>query len=139
MVTSYFAVPLMLARNGLIANTTLTVGEYEGGWLFYYLPKHTINQMTYGMAADLRAHSIAVVGVAPGWTWTEAVMSGRPGHTRPTGDDLKRTESVEYAGHAVVALATDAHIMEKTGRIIPTHELARDYGFTDIDGKIPLV
>jgi NAD(P)-dependent dehydrogenase (short-subunit alcohol dehydrogenase family) len=139
MVTSYFAVPLMLRQcEGFIANTTLDVSEYDGGWLFYYTPKSTINRMTFGMAVDLREHNVAVMGVAPGWSRTEAVMSGRPGHTLPVGDDLKMTESVEYVGRAVVALATDSNVMDKTGRILHTRDLGREYGFSDIDGSDPL-
>ena len=140
MVTSYFAVSLMLPqRRGLIANTTLAVGEYDGGWLFYYTPKSMINQMTFGMAVDMREYNIAVVGISPGWTRTEAVMSGRPGHILPVGDDLKMTESVEYVGRAVVALATDPDAMDKTGHILHTRDLGQEYGFTDIDGENPLL
>jgi NAD(P)-dependent dehydrogenase (short-subunit alcohol dehydrogenase family) len=139
MVTSYFAVPLILPqRGGLIANTTLAVGEYDGGWLFYHVPKKTINLITFEMATDLREQNIAVVGIAPGWTRTEAVMSGRPGHILPVGDDLKMTESPEYVGRAVVALATDPNVMDKTGRIGHTRDLGREYGFSDIDGRDPL-
>lgn len=95
------------------------------------------NQITYGMAVDLRECGIVVVGVAPGWTRTEAVMTGRPAHIIPLGDDLERTESVEYVGRAVVALAADSAVMDKTGRILHTRELGREYGFTDIDGSEP--
>ncbi|MBC8492172.1 MAG: SDR family NAD(P)-dependent oxidoreductase [Chloroflexi bacterium] len=56
MVSSYFAVPLMLPqRQGLIVNTTLEWGgEYGGGCLFYYTAKTAHNHMTAGMAPDLR-------------------------------------------------------------------------------------
>jgi NAD(P)-dependent dehydrogenase (short-subunit alcohol dehydrogenase family) len=139
MVTSYFAAPLMLPQPGaLVVNTTLDVDEYDGGWLFYYAPKKTINVITLGMAADFREHGIAVVGVVPGWTRTEAVMSGRLGHTVPADDALEWTESPEYVGRAVVALATDQDVMGKTGQILHTRDLGREYGFSDIDGKDPL-
>ena len=139
MVSSYFAIPLMLPqRQGLIVNTTLEWGgEYGGGCLFYYTTKTAINHMTSGMAPDLRPYNIAVVGLSPGWMRTEAVMSGKPPHTLPLADDLERTESVEYVGRAVASLATDPNVMEKTGHILQTRELGREYGFTDIDGKQP--
>jgi NAD(P)-dependent dehydrogenase (short-subunit alcohol dehydrogenase family) len=139
MVTSYFAAPLMLRQPGaLVVNTTLDVDEYDGGWLFYYAPKKMINVITLGMATDFREHGVAVVGVVPGWTRTEAVMSGRLGHTVPADDELEWTESPEYVGRAVVALATDQDVMGKTGQILHTRDLGREYGFSDVDGKDPL-
>ena len=71
---------------------------------------------------------------------TEAVMKGKPPHTLPsTPESLAQTESVEYAGRAVVALSTDPKVMKKTGRILHTRDLGREYGFTDIDGQDPLL
>ena len=93
--------------------------------------------MTSGMAPDLRTYNIAVVGLSPGWMRTEAVMSGKPPHTLPLAKDLERTESVEYVGRAVAALAADADAMEKTGHILQTRDLGREYGFTDVDGRQP--
>lgn len=139
MVTSYFAVPLMLPqRQGLIVNTTLDWEQYSGGCLFYYTAKNAINHMTFGMAYELRAYNIAAVGLAPGWMRTEAVMSNKPPHKRPPVEELEWSESVEYVGRAVVALATAPDVMEKAGRILHTRDLGREYGFTDIDSKDPL-
>jgi hypothetical protein len=56
------------------------------------------------------------------------------GHTR---EELSRTESVEYIGRAVAALAADANVLEKSGRILTVGDLAREYGFTDVDGSQP--
>jgi len=138
MVTSYFAVPLMLPQGrGLIANTTLDVSKCTGGDLFYHLPKSMVCQITTAMALDLRPHGIASIGIVPGWTRTEAVMAGRPVHIRPTGKDLYWTESPEYAGRAVVSLAADPDVMCKTGQILHTRDLGREYGFRDIDGRDP--
>lgn len=139
MATSYFAVPLMLSQQqGLVVNTTLDVGEYRGGWLFYWTSKGAINQMTFGMAQELWRHQVAVIGLAPGWMRTEAVMANKRPHKRPVGKGLKESESVEYAGRAVVAVATDPDVMDKTGRILHSRDLGREYGFTDIDGEEPL-
>jgi NAD(P)-dependent dehydrogenase (short-subunit alcohol dehydrogenase family) len=138
MATSYFAVPLMLPQGqGLIVNTTLDVTECTGGDLFYHLPKSMVCQITAAMALDLRPYGIVSIGVVPGWTRTEAVMAGRPGHIRPTGGALKWTASPEYAGRAVVALATDSERLRKTGQILHTRDLGREYGFCDIDGRNP--
>jgi hypothetical protein len=48
---------------------------------------------------------------------------------------MNQTESVEYIGRAVVALATDPNVMEKSGSVLTVGALAREYGFTDIDGR----
>lgn len=138
MATSYFAVPLMLHQEGaLIANTTLDVDGCAGGDLFYHLPKSMICQITRAMALDLGSYGVAVVGVVPGWTRTEAVMAGRPVHIRPTGRAARMTESPEYVGRAVVSLASDPDILQRTGQILHTRDLGREYGFTDVDGRDP--
>ncbi len=91
------------------------------------------------MAHDLRARGgfdIAVVGVAPGWMRTEDVMENfRKGLHEEA--QLEETESTEYVGRAVLALATDPDMMNKSGKTLRTRDLAREYGFTDIDGKQP--
>jgi uncharacterized protein YqfB (UPF0267 family) len=49
--------------------------------------------------------------------------------------DLSNSESSQFAGRAVVALAADLEVMERTGSVVVVAQLARDYGFTDIDRK----
>ena len=51
--------------------------------------------------------------------------------------DRSVLESVEYTGRAVVALASDPTVLEKSGRTLLVGELARQYGFTDVDGRQP--
>jgi hypothetical protein len=64
-------------------------------------------------------------------------MAGRLGHDVPVGKDLEWTESPEYVGRAIAALAADPDVMGRTGRILHTRDLGREYGFCDIDGKDP--
>ena len=138
MATSYFAVPLMLSqRQGLIANTTLDVGEYTGDFLFYEIAKATINRIASGMAVDLRAYNIAVVALGLGWTHTEAVMNSIPPNGAPSKEEDHKTASVEFAGRAAAALATDRNVMDKSGKVTRTENLADEYGFTDVDGTHP--
>ncbi len=130
---SRLAAPIMIAqRHGLIVNTTFwDRGEYLGN-LPYDLAKATINRMVYGMALELRPHHVSALALSPGWMRTEAVMAH--GHTP---EELTKTESVEYIGRAVAALATDANILRKSGRVLTAGDLAREYGFTDLDGSQP--
>jgi len=145
LVASYYAAPLMLPRrHGLIVNVGLDVGP--GDWelgrhghinVFYDTAKTAINRLAFGMAHNLRPHGIAAVALAPGWIRTEAVMRAKPPHTRPTGAQLARTQSVEYVGRAVAALAADPAILDQTGRVLRVGEVARAYGFADVDGRQP--
>jgi hypothetical protein len=53
------------------------------------------------------------------------------------GLDLQFAETPHFPGRAVVALSLDDAVMERSGRAFWVADLARDYGFTDIDGSIP--
>ena len=88
--------------------------------------------MTFGVAYNLRPYNIVVLGLAPGWIRTEAVMKNSH-----TPEELSETESPESIGRAVIALAADLDVMKKTGQILLSRDLGREYGFTDIDGRQP--
>jgi NAD(P)-dependent dehydrogenase (short-subunit alcohol dehydrogenase family) len=133
---SRLAARLMISRRqGLIVNTTFWDRDKYFAPLFYYLSKTTINRMVYGMALELRKHGITAVALSPGWMRTEAVMADLPPNGRPGPDQVDRTESVEYVGRAVVALAADPDVMEKSGSVLTVGDLACEYGFTDVDGR----
>jgi len=133
---SRLAARLMISqRQGLIVNTTFwDRGKYFAP-LSYYLSKTTINRMVYGMALELRKHDITAVALSPGWMRTEAVMADLPPNGRPSPEEVERTESVEYIGRAVVALAADPDVIKKSGSVLTVGDLAREYGFTDVDGR----
>jgi NAD(P)-dependent dehydrogenase (short-subunit alcohol dehydrogenase family) len=143
MSASRLAAPIMIAQGrGLIVNTTFWDRGKMISNTFYDLAKTAINRMAYCMALELREHNVAAVALSPGWMRTEAVLEGHD--LGP--DDLdfldkfegaERTESIYYIGRAVAALATDARVMEKSGQILAVGDLAREYGFQDIDGRQP--
>jgi len=89
--------------------------------------------MTSGMARELTPHNIAVIAVAPGFMRTERVAGAF--EAAGSKDYLTFTESPEYAGRAVVALAGDPQVIQKSGKVLPVGDLAKEYGFTDIDGR----
>ncbi len=147
LVASYFAIPLMLPRRrGLIVSTVawdhdkyLNRPDHPnwGVGSFYDIAKHAIVRMIFGLARELRRHNVATVAVAPGFMRTERVLratgaEGRPWQTIPA---LKRTESPEYVGRAVAMLAADPRVLRKSGRAFRAGELAREYRFTDVDGR----
>ena len=132
LVAGRFAAPLMFARRaGLIISTVAwAFGKYLGN-LFYDVAKAAIIRMAFGMAHELRPHGVAAVALAPGFMRTERVLAAHA--AQPF--DLSGTESPEYVGRAVAALAADPDVLGKSGRVLTAGDLARDYGFTDVDGR----
>jgi NAD(P)-dependent dehydrogenase (short-subunit alcohol dehydrogenase family) len=133
LVSTRLAVPLMFsAGQGLIVHTTAWDRDKYLGNFLYDLAKATVNRMAFGMARELRDRQIAVIALAPGFVGTERVRAAFGAHPLP-----ETAESPEYAGRAVVALATDADVLARSGRVLTVGELAREYGFSDIDGRQP--
>ncbi|HEY9296777.1 MAG TPA: SDR family NAD(P)-dependent oxidoreductase [Phormidium sp.] len=134
LVTSRFAIPLMLSQNqGLIVCTTAWDRDKFLGNLYYDLAKNAVNRMVFGIARELQKYNIAAVALAPGFMRTERVMAAY--NLQPF--DLSNSESPEYIGRAIVALASDPNLMSKSGQVLAVGNLAPEYGFTDIDGNQP--
>lgn len=137
-VASRLAVPLMMSRHqGLIILTTAwDRGKYLGN-VPYFVAKAAVNHMAYGMALELRPYNIAVVALAPGWMRTEAVLQHFKIDEQHWQEvpELRETESTEYIGRAVVALATDPSRLQRSGETLSVAHLAREYGFADVDGR----
>jgi NAD(P)-dependent dehydrogenase (short-subunit alcohol dehydrogenase family) len=131
-LSTYSALPLMLRkRRGLIVNTIAwDRGKYLLN-LYYDVAKQAIRRMAYGLSLELRKYGIAALALAPGWMRTELVLEAH----RKTPFDLRRTESTEYLGRAVASLAADSKVLEKSGQVLTVGLLAKEYGFTDIDGR----
>jgi NAD(P)-dependent dehydrogenase (short-subunit alcohol dehydrogenase family) len=85
------------------------------------------------MAQELRPHNVSGVAVAPGFMRTERVLAAHAAEPF----DLSQTESPAYLGRAIRALAADPDVIAKSGELLTAGELAREYGFTDIDGQQP--
>jgi NAD(P)-dependent dehydrogenase (short-subunit alcohol dehydrogenase family) len=140
VLASRHAAPWMAERGrGLIVTTTFwDRGRYMRGNFFYDLAKSAMVRMAFGIAEELRPHGVASLAVSPGWMRTEFVLAGHQTdeahwHERPA---LARTESPRYLGRAIVSLAADANVMAKSGGVHRVGDLAAEYGFTDIDGRI---
>jgi NAD(P)-dependent dehydrogenase (short-subunit alcohol dehydrogenase family) len=134
LVASRFAVSLMLPqKQGLIVNITAWDRDKFLVNVFYDVAKEAINRMTWGMARELRPHNIAAIAVAPGFMRTERVAKAF--ESAGNHDYPNFTESPEYVGRAVAALAADRNILEKSGRVLAVGDLAEEYGFQDVDGR----
>jgi NAD(P)-dependent dehydrogenase (short-subunit alcohol dehydrogenase family) len=140
VIACHVAAPLLVRqRRGLIVTTTFwDRGRYLKGNLFYDLAKAAMNRLAFAVAEELRPFGVSSLAVAPGWMRTELVLAGFRAdesnwHEHPA---LARTESPRYLGRAVAALAADPGVGGKSGTVQLVGELAREYGFTDVDGRV---
>ena len=137
-LASRHAVPLMLPRKrGLIINTTASLGDRYLGSLLYDIAKNAINRLAWAMAHELGGDGIAAVALAPGFMSTERVEETFRRHPELREKLGGPSETPAYIGRAVVALAGDPSVMQKSGRLLEVGALAREYGFTDTDGSQP--
>lgn len=129
--------------SGLIVEVTDgdTLG-YRGN-LFYDLAKNAVIRLAYAMAADLHAHRVTALALTPGFLRSEAVLD-HFGVTEENWRDaiakdpyFAESETPCFVGRAVAALAADPNVGEKSGGLFSSWDLAREYGFTDIDGRQP--
>ena len=110
-------------------------GDYGSGQLISQLAHDWINRLLRGMAGELKPRGVAVMPLMPGFMRTERVLRYLQTEEQKKMFGFDRSESTEYIGRAVAALAADAKVIEKTGKVQFVGELAREYGFTDVDGK----
>ncbi len=144
IITSRHGAPLMVERNaGLIVE--VTDGDTFGyrGNLFYDLAKNAVARLAYAMAADLHAHNVTALAVTPGFLRSEAVLD-HFGVTEANwraaiekDEYFAESETPCFVGRAIAALAADPDIANKSGGLFSSWGLAKEYGFTDIDGRRP--
>lgn len=133
-VASLLAAPLMISKGrGLIVFISSS-GAVD---YFYSVPYHAAKAATDKLAADmaieLRPHGVAAVSLWPRLTKTERVLAEASRH------DLSghKAATPQLTGRAVAALAGDPSVLAKSGRALKVIDLAREYGFTDVDGTLP--
>ena len=144
-VASVLAAPLLLANGGgLIVNVSSSGAVSYGHNVLYGVGKAAVDKMTADMAVDLAGTGVAVVSLWPGLVRTEMLEMGAkrdgdqvyielPGEGRL---DLGGAESPRFLGRAVVALADAPDLSERSGHAFSSAALARELGFTDLDGEI---
>lgn len=131
-VSSCHAARVMVEeRRGLIVNISFWAAQKHVANVAYGVAKAATDKMTADMSRELREHDVAVVSLYPGLVRTEKVMEAA------AFLDLSNSESPQFIGRAVAALAADPEIMSKSGQVVIAAALAREYGFTDIDGRQP--
>jgi dehydrogenase/reductase SDR family member 1 len=131
-VCSQLAAPNMVAaKRGLIVNISFWAAQKYMGNVVYGLA-HTVNdRMAKDMALELKPFNVAAISLYPGLVRTESVMRAAEHF------DMINSESPQFIGRAVAALASDPNIMQKSGQVLVAAALGLEYNFSDIDGKQP--
>lgn len=131
-LASCLAAPMMIARrSGLIVNISFWAAQKHIGNVAYGVSKAATDKLTTDTAHELKQHNVTIVSLYPGLVRTEAVLAAA------AWLDLSNSESPEFVGRAVAALACDSNLIQRTGSVLVTATLAREYNFTDMDGKSP--
>jgi NAD(P)-dependent dehydrogenase (short-subunit alcohol dehydrogenase family) len=150
LVTSHRLLPLLVARSGgLLVEVTDGTRAYNASRyrisVFYDLAKVAVDRLAFSQGHELAPRGGTAVSLTPGWLrselmleafdTTEAAWRDAPGRTAPP--DFALSESPRYVGRAVAALAGDPDRARWNQRSLTSGELARIYGFTDLDGSRP--
>jgi NAD(P)-dependent dehydrogenase (short-subunit alcohol dehydrogenase family) len=149
LITSHFALPLLIrARGGLVVEMTDGTREYNAEnyrlSAFYDLAKNAVIRLAFAQGRELAPHGCTAVALTPGWMRSEMMLD----NYRVTeanwrdGAAINRhfaaiSESPRFVGRAVAALAADPDLGRRNGGSFSSGGLAREYGFTDVDGSQP--
>ena len=147
-ITSHFAIPLLIRKpGGLVVEVTDGTDEYNATnyrvSFFYDLAKAAVGRMAFALAHELRPHGATAVSLTPGWLRSEAMLEAF-GVTESNWRDATTrvphfaiSESPAFVGRAVAALARDPGVSRWNGTSLSSGQLAKVYGFTDLDGSQP--
>ncbi|MFJ4655407.1 SDR family NAD(P)-dependent oxidoreductase [Nocardia sp. NPDC088792] len=144
-VASVFAAPLLIESGGLIVNISSPGAQRYMHNAVYGAGKTAVDRLTADFAHDLADTEVTAVSLWPGIVDTELLQlvpaddQGRRLVTLPGEGtfDLAAAETPRFPGRAVAALAADPKRRTRTGKSWKVADLAEEYGFTDLDGRIP--
>jgi NAD(P)-dependent dehydrogenase (short-subunit alcohol dehydrogenase family) len=148
LITSHHALPLLIRRpGGLVVEMTDGTAEYNAVnyrlSVFYDLAKSAVIRLAFSQSRDLESHGATAVALTPGWLRSEMMLDAYGVTEENWRDALERTphfgisETPRFVGRAIAALAADPDVHRHSGRSLSSGGLAREYGFTDVDGSAP--
>ncbi|MEV4197179.1 SDR family oxidoreductase [Micromonospora globbae] len=148
IITSHFALPLLTRRPGglvvEIGDGTTAYNDHNYRLsLFYDLAKVSVNRLAFSQAKELEPYGCTAVALSPGWLRSEIMLEIFGVTEENWRDALDKephfaiSESPAYVGRAVAALAADEDRGRWSGKSVSSGELAKVYGFTDLDGSQP--
>ncbi len=147
-ITSHFACPLLIKTpGGLVVEVNDGTEEYNAthyrNSFFYDLAKASVTRMAFALAHELGPHQATAVSLTPGWLRSEVMLEAY-GVTESNWQDATSSsphfaiaESPAFVGRAVAALAQDPDVARWNGKSLSSGQLAKVYGFTDLDGSQP--
>ncbi len=156
LITSHFALPLLIRHpGGLVVEVTDGTAHYNSTnyrvSAFYDLAKWTVLRLAWSQGHELADFGCTAVALTPGWMRSEMMLENygvsednwrdvldRP-HVPPSPDPghFGISETPRYTGRAVVALAADPDVARWNQASLSVGQLAREYGFVDLDGSAP--
>jgi NAD(P)-dependent dehydrogenase (short-subunit alcohol dehydrogenase family) len=147
LITSHFALPLLIRRpGGLVAELTDGTRQYNDAnyrnSIFYDLAKTAVIRLAFAQGHELAPHGCTAVALTPGWLRSEMMLEAM-GVTEENWREGANphfaaiSESPRFVGRAVAALAADPGVQRRNGGSFSSGGLAREYGFTDVDGSRP--
>jgi NAD(P)-dependent dehydrogenase (short-subunit alcohol dehydrogenase family) len=148
LITSHFALPLLIQKpGGLVVELTDGTADYNNQHyrqaLIYDLAKNAIIRMAWALAQELQSHGCTAVCLTPGWLRSE-MMLDHFGVSEANWQDATAkephfivSETPRYVGRAVAHLASDPEVARWNGQSLSSGQLAKIYGFTDLDGSQP--
>ncbi|MDF2719836.1 MAG: short-chain dehydrogenase [Paenibacillus sp.] len=148
VITSHFALPLLIrSQNGLVIEMTDGTEAYNNRnyrvSMFYDLAKTSVIRMAQSLARELQPHHCTAVAVTPGWLRSEIMLELFGVREDNWRDALEKvphfviSETPRFVGRAVAALAGDPEVSRWNGQSLSSGELAKVYGFYDLDGSQP--
>jgi NAD(P)-dependent dehydrogenase (short-subunit alcohol dehydrogenase family) len=148
LITAHFALPLLIERaGGLLVEVTDGTAAYNAEHYrinpFYDLAKVAVTRMAWAHAKDLAPHGATSVSITPGWLRSEMMLEafavGEENWREATArvPHFAISETPRFVGRAVAALAADPDRGRWNGQSLSSGQLAKVYGFTDLDGSRP--
>jgi len=126
-------------REGLIVNVSSSGGMRYLFNVAYGVGKAGCDRMAADCGFELKSSNVAMVSLWPGPVKTEFIQENViENEKNPLGKMFDKGETIEFAGKAIVHLASDPNIMQKTGKILNTSDLSNEFGFTEDDGSKPI-
>jgi len=156
LITSHCLLPLLVTRPGglLVEVTDGTKNFNDANFrlsVFYDLAKVAVNRLAYGHGHELEAFGATAVAVTPGWLRSEMMLDNfgvteenwhtaldprrSDGPVAPPG--FAESETPRYVGRGVAAIAADPRRSRFNQQSVTSADLAREYGFADLDGRQP--
>jgi len=158
IITSKYLLPLLISQpGGLLVEVTDGTTKYNASHyrisVYYDLAKVAVNRLAYSQGHELAPHGATAVSITPGWlrsemmlenfgvtesNWRDALDQERAQSGQPVAPpDFALSETPRYVGRAIVSLALDPDRARWNQQSVSSGELARVYGFTDVDGSSP--